>query len=223
MGILFGKSYENGIDFYVEYKNEKFVVSAINEGDAINVEKKDNSFKRNETNKEKNKFYLAIIAIIFTALYTFFGKSNLMIVACFWMFATGYFIVNNKKNVNKKVFKYHAVEHKIINYYSKYGRVPTKREEIENEDSVLLFCGTTLLTVLMVLISCLILVFSMISNIFVAFLIFVSTVCLTVFLWLCGNLNFFQKLSIREPSEEEIKLGVKAMEKFLEICESYTE
>ena len=219
MYIAEARSYSDGIEFFINEKN--IIISAKrNENGEIIItkEKEPRTIKKSKTN--------AIVAAESTIIGTLileYGKTInnykfyiLAFLALIWIMVLNYYFIQSKISNNASMFKYHAAEHTVLNYWDKYEQIPPNCEEIMKMNSISYRCGTTCIAVILLLIT-----FSIIGILFIPFIILkvlwcINSIFLTLYLWANGKLNFLQKFVIKEPDYEQVELALYGFKKYIE-------
>lgn len=220
MKLLGGKSYDNGIDFTVNDGERNFVYSARrNARDEIET-CRNVMYERINNNNLLKTIISAILSISIVLIIEIFKDvSNplfvkfgwLLAIAVFWVGFLAFTFFDGRSEKNKKTARYHSVEHKILNFYTEYGYLPRTTDDLEKMSSVYICCGSTIAVVIAIFVT-----LTAISMLFVPTIIFkilaiIISAGVTFFLWATEKCNFAQKWTLRNPTHEEIELGVCAM------------
>lgn len=210
----------NGIDYYVNKRNIT-IRACRNENGDISVE-------RIKGIKQEKKYRIRniLISLIEVIIYTItkqqlidildYKLNGLLILFFIWLALILDYFFNSINPKNKPVFKYHAAEHKVLNYWDKYEKITLDCDEIMAMSSISIRCGSTLIVVGLILVT-----LCSIGILFVPFIILKILWCIismvvTFYLWANGKCNFLQKMVIREPSIEEVEVAVKGMLQYIE-------
>lgn len=123
------RSFNDGIEFY----GKDIIIIATRKDDKVKIEK-----SKSPRLKYSNKFVKTIICLLLTIisnliLNTFqdFKVQILLIIALFWSSVICFFFFNSRNDKNVQCYKYHAAEHKFLNYIDKYKKEPETCEENE--------------------------------------------------------------------------------------------
>ena len=116
------RSFNDGIEFY----GKDIIIIATRKDGKVNIEK-----SKSPRLKYSNKFVKTIICLLLTIisnliLNTFqdFKVQILLIIALFWSSVICFFFFNSRNDKNVQCYKYHAAEHKFLNYIDKYKKEP---------------------------------------------------------------------------------------------------
>jgi len=134
MNVAEAEARVDGINFYVNDKN--ITVSARRvEGGGISIVRT-NGIKRNLDVRVSDGIVSLIAGVIFFIIkmllkdFGDFRLDGLIIICLFWgVIMTGY-ILDALNPKNEQEFKYHAAEHKVLNYWDKYQKITLNCEEI---------------------------------------------------------------------------------------------
>lgn len=222
MNIAESKSFNDGIEFYEHKKNISIRLRRNADGEIIITRK--NSIDNFEKIKDSPLSILiifvlsAILAFIYNCLEDYKVKM-LVTIVYIWICTYGYFFINSKKTKNQMLFKYHAAEHKALNYLDRYEAATQDCNKIMKMPSISFRCGSTLIAFMYILVSLVSVGLLFIPNIFLKILWCISSLILTVFLWIKGKCNFFQKFVIKEPDYEQVELAMIGLEEYMKIKE----
>ena len=222
MNIAEARSRKDGIDFFINEKN--LTISAERTAEGKVVITKENHIKPLERVRGiKIKMMCFMLSLVIAAVYSSIEKNGyghkaiiLLILASLWSIAFGYYLIQTKDENNKQTFRYHAAEHKALNFWDKYKKTPETVEDVMKMNSISWRCGSTVLAVVLLFVTLVSFGF-----LFVPFLILKITCAalsayLTMYLWANGKCNFFQKMVILEPSFEEVEVAMECMKVYLD-------
>lgn len=210
MNIAEARSFDNGLEFYLHEKNITLSVLRNSDGKIdIFTENYIKPFKREKTTWKTSicSFLLAILFMFLqtTSLHT--GIKILLILGLIWIatFIFYYSLFKNPKKTNS--YKYHAAEHKVLNYVDKYGKATNNVEDVMKMSSYSIRCGSTLVAVVYVFVTLITLGIVFIPSIFLKILWVALSIFLTMYLWANNKCYFFQKLAIIEPTYAEVEVA----------------
>ena len=214
------RAFRNGIEFYIR-KKDTVIIAKRNENGEVKID------KRNNVNTiEKIKFSLRerailfVICIVFSLLGQFtnlFENWMMLILALAWLMAfMEYFFFSE----HDTTLKYHAAEHKVLNYMDKYNMVPETIEEVMKMPSISYRCGSTVVAVVLVLCTLCVLGVSFVPAIWFKILWCIVSANLTLYLWANDKLSFFQKKVIEEPSRDEVEVAFYGVREYMKEKES---
>ena len=200
------RAFNDGLDFYVNNKN--ITVSARRKQNGEIIITKQNSIA--PIKEKANPIFLLIISIIFTFIFEYFEKWNIdffLILICFWALTLFHYILESKNQNNESSLRYHAAEHKMLNYWDKYAELPESHKELLKMPSISIRCGSTIIAVVLVFVTLITLGFSFIPWLIVKILWCIASGFITLYLWANGKCDFFQKMVLKTPSEDEIEVA----------------
>lgn len=219
MNIAEARSHENGIEFYVKGKNIIVNVNRDERGNTVIT--KDVVCMRNRRDKRMTTFLCVIVLLYMCVkelIRDFNSRINLLVILGFvWILVAGYFIINYAISKNKFVFKYHAAEHKTLNYYDKNNGGEMNIEDVGRMSSVSIRCGSTILTVILIFLSLVLLSIMFLPHLWTKIIGCIVSTVITLYLWANGKCDFFQKLTLKEPSEKEIEIAVTGFKEYLRL------
>lgn len=225
MELLGGKSYDDGIDFLVKDEEKKFVVSARrNSCGEIETSIKQ-GYTWGENNSRGTYIISAVVAVIFSLLYCLFKSQTvtltpiigwLIVLVLFWIWLIGGVYLDSKDPQNASTFRYHSAEHKVLNFYDRYSKIPQTVSEIANLSNLSVRCGSTLIVVVSVFGSLSLLCIVALPFKILKILGVLLSAFATLILWARGKCNLIQKLSIKPPTEDELELAICAMKRLVE-------
>ncbi|MBE5821132.1 MAG: DUF1385 domain-containing protein [Clostridiales bacterium] len=221
MRIAEARSYSNGIDFALTEKNYLISVTRDENG-KINVSREGRKLK--EKRDIKNYLLIYFSLLVFTIIYINLPKTNnkllnmIEIFAFVWGVVFAYYFVNSKNKNNASKYRYHAAEHKMLNYLERYNEVPNNCDDVMKMNSISLSCGSTWITVILFVITIGAIGCSIIPWLLLKILWCIFCIIISLYLWANDKLNFFQKMILKEPTNYEIEVaiaGIKEYEKIL--------
>jgi len=222
MNIAEARSYNNGIDFYVSKKNITISVRRNTNGDII-VEKHNT---KNGLQKAKSSPLIRAVLLLLSILFALIIKNSisfkiemLITLAFIWSCIILYYLVISKNSNNLNCFKYHAAEHKVLNYMDKYGKATQDYNEIAKMSSVSLRCGSTVIVVVCMLITLFVTGILFIPLIILKILWCIISAFITMYLWANGKCNFLQKLILQEPGPAEIEIAIRGLWEYVSMKE----
>ena len=220
MTIAEAKSFHNGIEFYLPKKG--IVISSTRDEKGNLVLEQKNVTRISNKNKEQRLFAVLLTLLYLVASQFLFPYISVphfpffffLILA--WISIIGYYKVRAYSLRGQMESKYHAAEHKVLNYMDTHHTVPTSIEELQKMPSISIRCGSTLLAVVLVAIT-----LCSISIILVPFLFFKIVTCLaclalTFYWWGIGKCDFLQKMVIKEPTKNELEVAFYGFKSYWE-------
>lgn len=209
------KARENGIDFFANKKNITISATRNEEGEVIVTRM--NTIKSNERWNLK----IRLIALFWTIVYMAINNTILlncgtkihilMFVILMWGIIITHYLIRTTNKKNVQIFKYHAAEHKVLNYWDEYEKTTLDCNEIMKMSSISIRCGSTITAVILILITLAVPGLLFIPYIILKIMWVLISVVITFYLWAYGKCNFLQRLVIREPGIEEVEVAVKGM------------
>ncbi len=205
MDFAEARSFNDGIEFY----GKDIIIIATRKDGKVNIEKSKSS-RLKYSNNLGNLIICLVFTIISDLILNTFQDSRiqtLLIFALIWISVICFFVFNSRNAKNIQSYKYHAAEHKFLNYIDKYKKKPETCEDVMKMSSYSYRCGSTILVVIMTLLTlciCGILYIPtvILKIVWIAFSIFVS-----LYLWAHNKCYFLQKFVIIEPSYSEVELA----------------
>lgn len=218
MYIAEARSHNDGIEFFINDKN--IIISAKrNENGEIVItkEKEPRTIK-----KGKSNVLFAMIAAIIGTFILQYGETIdnykfnvLSFLALVWLLILSYYFIQSKISDNASTFRYHASEHKVLNYWDKYKEIPPNCEELMKIDSVSWRCGSTLIAVFLILITLLILGILFIPWIILKIIWCAVSMFITLYLWANGKCNFLQKCVLKNPGYDEVEVALCGFREYI--------
>ena len=214
MNIAEARAFDNGLEFYLHEKNITLNVMRTSTGEIdISTTNYLKGFKREKTSRA-TKIFALLFAIFFAFLQNFnlhTGYKILLILGIIWIgtFLLYYTQFKNPKKQNS--YKYHAAEHKVLNYMDKYNEATDDVYKVMKMSSYSYRCGLTLVAVVYILITLIALGFIFIPGFILKLLWFAFSIYITLYLWANEKCYFFQRFAIIEPDYAEVELAVKGL------------
>ena len=220
MNIVEARANNKGIDFYINQKN--ITVSAKrNENGTIVVTREDQIKPPVTQDKRKTRLFSFVMAIVGAFGYEVLETMGnwkitvLGILAFAWFVILLNYCIRSLNPKNKQLFKYHAAEHKVLNYWDKYKETTLDCNKVMEMSSISFRCGTTVCAVVSLLITISTLGIVCIPWIILKIIWCVFSVVITSYLWVNGKCDFLQKMVIREPELEEVEVAVRGMYEYI--------
>ncbi len=162
--IAEARSFDKGIEFYCK----EIVIDATRQDNKVIISKSKLSKLGGKENRtiSYGALLFSIIGTLVSKFSPFFENSKIQvmgIVVLSWLGVICYYLFNSR--TSKQSNRYHAAEHKVLNYIDKYGKEPENCDEVMKMSSVSYRCGSTILVVIMLLLTLCISVFFVYSNI----------------------------------------------------------
>lgn len=225
MELLGGKSYDDGIDFSVKDGKKRYVIrTKKNKNGEIEISTC-NCYSNVAKNSKNRNILSAIFAVIFVGMYTTLKDQTsnlitivgwLIVLALFWLGLIGYCYFESKEEKNKVTARYHSAEHKVLNYYFKYSKLPQTVDDIRNEPNVYICCGSSLVAVILLFLTLVFVSLLIFPNIILKSIAVIVSVFVSFILWAKGKCNFIQKFFLKPPTDNELELAIYAMNKLAE-------
>lgn len=229
MESLTARSYNDGIDFFANGTDT--IISARRTEDGKIVVTKNSTRQRQKEKKSKwlraiKVMGLLVLAIVYSWLRAFCISMNWdkfsvsLLLPLMWMGVWTYYYIVRKNPKTPNLSKYHAAEHKVLNYCDQYGKQKWQEmncDKVMKMSSISIRCGSTVIAVVLVFITMLLpgviyipwvplkLIWGAVSSI--------ATMCL----WANGKCNFLQKMVLEEPEAEEVELAILGMKECIKI------
>lgn len=224
MELLGGKSYDDGIDFSVKDGKKRYVIrTRKNENGEIETSTC-NCYSNVAKNSKNRNILSAIFAVVFVGMYTSLKEQTssfvtiagwLIVLALFWIGLIGYCYFESKDEKNTVTARYHSAEHKVLNYYFKYSRLPQSVDDIKKEPNVYICCGSSVVAVILLFLTLVFVCLLILPNIIFKSIGIIVSVFVSFILWAKGKCNFIQKFYLQPPTEDELELAICAMKKLL--------
>lgn len=208
MYIPEARSFDEGIEFY----GKDIVIVATRQNGNITISKsKYSQLKGKKIHAiSYGSLLFAIIGTLVFKYLSFLENSKfqtLVVLALIWLSTICYFFFNSRNPDMIQAYKYHAAEHKFLNYVDKYDKAPENCDELMKMSSISYRCGSTILVVIMILSTLCISGFLFIPIIALKIIWIAISIFITLYLWANNKCNFLQKLVIEEPTCEEIEVA----------------
>lgn len=218
MYIAEARSHNDGIEFFINDKN--IIISAKRNQNGEIVITKENEPRT--IKKGKSNVFVAMLVAIIGTLILQYGKiinnykfNVLSFLALVWLLILSYYFIQSKISYNASTFRYHAAEHKVLNFWDKYKEIPPNCEELMKMDSVSCRCGSTLIAVILILIT-----LSILGILFIPWIILKIIWCavsafITLYLWANGKCNFLQKFVLKNPGYDEVEVALYGFREYI--------
>lgn len=210
MYIPEARSFDKGIEFY----GKDVVIVATRQEDKVIISKSKFSKLKVQRQKHTISYGALLFAIIVTLIFqylSFLENSKiqiLVVVAIIWLGIICYYFFSSRTSDMVQSNKYHAAEHKFLNYVDKYGKVPENCDELMKMSSISYRCGSTILVVIMILLTLCISGFLCIPLLVFKIVWIAISIFITLYLWANGKCDFLQKLVIEEPTYDEVEVAL---------------
>lgn len=208
MYIPGARSFDKGIEFYGK---DIVIVATRQEGKVIISKSKFSCLK---DKKNRTVSYVALLfAIIGTPVFKYLSilensKIKILgVVVLIWLGIICYYFFSSRTSDRVQANKYHAAEHKVLNYLDKYGKAPENCDELMKMSSISYRCGSTFLVVIMILLTLCIGGFLYIPILVFKIVWIAISIFITLYLWANGKCDFLQKLVIEEPTYDEVEVA----------------
>ena len=161
-----------------------------------------------------------MIVTLFFKCLPILGNSKIQIlgvIAIIWLGIICYYFFSSKTPDMVQSHKYHAAEHKVLNYVDKNGKAPENCDELMQMSSVSYRCGSTIIAVIMILLTLCISGFVCIPMLFFKIIWIAISIFITLYLWANGKCDFLQKFVIEEPTYDEIEVALLGVKEYLKL------
>ena len=220
------RSYNDGIDFFVSGKN--IIVSARRgkDGRVIVTQSRKAEVKSKEDKRFKaiKTIILLAIAMILAIVYNFLGTfcrieefQKILLLPLMWGGTFAYYYIIAKNPATPNLSKYHAAEHKVLNYCDKYRGETLDCDKVMQMSCISMRCGSTVIAVIMILVTTILPGVWYIPWLPLKLIWIAISVIVSMYLWARGKCNFLQKMVIEAPGREEIEVAVLGMEECIRI------
>lgn len=215
MHIAEARSFNDGIEFY--HKNITIMATRNSKGELSITTSK--SSKEITVDKKKTALVALAIAVPFSFLYnnTIVNYHWIIVLLMIWGAICLYYFVLSQSKKSYPTYKYHAAEHKVLNYWDKYEKVPETVQEVIKMNSISWRCGSTGIAIVMILVTLCVIGSYIIPFLFLKILWYILSVVITVYLWGKGKCNFLQKMVIIEPTIEEVEVAFEGFKEYMRI------
>ena len=218
MYIPEARSFDEGIEFYGK---DIVIVATRQENKVIISKSKSPQLKAKKTKTiVYGPLLFAIIGNLILNNHVFLENSKIQmlgILVLIWFGIICYFFFRSRNPNMLQTHKYHAAEHKFLNYVDKYGKEPKNSEEVMKMNSISYRCGSTVIAVIMILLTLCISGCLWIPTIVLKILWIAISIFVTLYLWTNGKCYFLQKFVIEEPSYDEVEVVFLGGKEFLKI------
>lgn len=224
MYIAEARAYNEGIEFYP--KNGKVIFAKRCNGKVV-VESRNSSYSEKKENSFKSKIFLLFFCAVNVVIFSIIGKLKIpnieviLVALLVWEVVLFFYIERNKNKNNTQSFKYHAAEHKVLNYVDKYGKnAVLDVEKVMNMSSISFRCGSTVLTVGLIFATLFLVGKAFIPWLILKIVWLVISGYIALKLWANGKCDFLQKLVVLPPTYEEVEVAVEGMKEYLRLQQS---
>lgn len=162
------------------------------------------------------------ISILFSFICNYCNSYKIEIIAILvfiWIGTFGYYFIKSKNHNKFMLFRYHAAEHKVLNYIDKFGKATQDCYEIMKMPSISIRCGSTIIAVIYVLISLMLIGILFMPWTILKILWCVISLFITIYLWGKGKCDFFQKLVLKDPEYAEVELATRGLWEYMKMKE----
>lgn len=218
MYIPEARSFDKGIEFY----GKEVIIVATRLNDKIIISK-----SKFSQLKDKKNYTISYASLLFAIIGTLFLKclpilenskiQILGVIAIIWLEIICYIFFSSRTPDMIQSHKYHAAEHKVLNYVDKYGKAPENCDELMKMSSISYRCGSSILAVIMILLTLCISGLVCISMLFFKIVWIAISIFITLYLWANGKCNFLQKFVIEEPTYNEIEVALLGVKEYLKL------
>jgi len=222
MNIAEARSFNDGMEFYDHKNNTSIRLTRDSNGDIVIEKQNITKQLKKVKNGPLKTIAMFAISILFTFIFNYCHNYKIEIIAILlfiWIVTFGYYFINSKNPNNFMSFKYHAAEHKVLNYMDKFGKATQDCFEIMKMSSISIRCGSTIIAVTYVLISLLTIGILFMPWLILKILWCITSLFITLYLWGKGKCNFFQKLVLKDPEYAEIELATKGLWEYMKMKE----
>lgn len=222
MKLSLGNSHQDGITFSAVHNGQTYVISAKNVDGDILIERNSNSnsIREEKADSRKRIIFLSLAVTIFSVLLKVLLKIEndkqflLLLTSVMWVAVFFYYSVFGKSAKYEPTRKYHAVEHRIWNYFNKYNALPTRDEELWKMRNLYIMCGNNLVSFFMIFFTLCIVISLFSISIWAKGVLIIASLILDFVLLGFEYLNFFQVCMVQDPDDIHIELGVALMKEF---------
>ena len=212
------RAHKDGIDFIVPKKNLVISVKREVDGEIVIYRHSRKTENSNPIKTLQMSILIMFFALILSAILNFIASyqvRTLLILAVLWGSLFAYYFYKSKRKQDYSLYRYHAAEHKALNYYDRYSELPRDITFLMNTPSYSVRCGSTIITVA----ACIITLFTL-SIVFIPITwlkIFgcILSLVIVFLMWAFDLLNFFQKFVIIEPTMSEVEVAYAGMKEFI--------
>ena len=230
MLIYEGRSYDDGIDFYVIGEEDTFFISSKRlENGEIKVEKKDELSKSKRYNKWRLFAILGIVLYIILASFVtvifypnisdkIFSSLDILYLYLIGMSGLLMYLLYTLLYVSKNdtVLNYHGACHVVLNYYEKNKKMPETIEDLANEDVSCVTCLFNMFPCIMLFIFLCFCVVTFFHTFLSILLLFIGSFLLARKMWVDGFGIPFEKSVINYPTINELEVALSGLKMFIE-------
>ena len=208
------KSFEDGIDFIS--KKKFFLIRARRDAAGkIVVSKGERTYFSQPTKSKKQipirHFFLIFVLSLFITVTLHLNVSSgikaLIYIVATWLLTFMWYYIQSQKETEFVRYRYHAAEHKVLNYLDRYHQAPRDIYELKNTSSISYRCGSTLIAVFYALASLMVLSIMFLPYTGLKVIGCVLSFLIVFLLWALGYLDFFQGFIIKEPTLDELEVA----------------
>lgn len=228
MDMSEARSFKDGIDFHAKTSNGFITIRARREEDGqISVERIPGVESFNEKYSIIN-IAIGLITVLMNALLSHYLKplANEMyycgIILLAWGIAFMYYFVSKINTNNASMYRYHAAEHKLLNYYDKYKKAPETVDDIRKMSSISIRCGSTIIMVAMIFFTLIALSVIFFKSIWIRIPLIILSAILTIYLWGKEKCYTFQKMVLKEPTINELEVALLGMKEYVKVIKENT-
>ena len=209
---------KNGIDFIVPKK--KIIISVRREVDGeIVVHRHSRQAESIDPIKTLPMcVFIMLLALILSAILNFIASyqvRTLLILAVLWGSLFTYYFYKSRRKQDYSLYRYHAAEHKALNYLDRYNELPRDITFLMNTPSYSVRCGSTMIAVLCTIITLVTLSVVFLPWIWLKVIFCILSFVVVFLLWAFDLLNFFQKFVIREPTWDEVEVAYEGLKEYV--------
>ena len=226
------RSFENGIVFYSRVFDNNALKVFYYENDTIKMEMVTDEYEitaeEKREDEEKRKLYIKqasfLSGILVGLAVALTHNLHWILAAIFFSLYTSYdfvgvcHVIKNARKKDEKgrsTAKFHSAEHKVINAYYKYGRVPTL-EEIRAESCLSNHCGSLMIIRKIAYYVAISLITPVCGvNVFLYALLLIGLI-----IWIrtggqrAGMLKFLEYFFLSKPTDTELNLALEGIKEY---------
>lgn len=202
-------SRSDGIDFFVSSKNITLCVTRKESGEI-----ETHIIKGLIKNKVPivGKIMVLVCAIIYASFSSKFKflAEPMSLFFCFSFFIGVYYFCSSFfiKKKNEGLCKYHAAEHRVLNYKDKYEKLPEKIDDLRNISNISIRCGSTVLTVCYFTINIIVIIIEFVPSVILKIICIIASLFVNLYFWANGHFDFIQKMLVEDPDDEMLELAI---------------
>lgn len=218
MPIPEARAVDKGILFY-DNENKRTIFATRDDDGKVEVKTDNKIVNVIEKEKKYKRAIAGFTAIIFSIAMCVFENNVkaiiIIAVAVIWVTILMYYIASYLDKENHQSFRYHAAEHKVLNYIDFHDCQPPDIETAMKSSSISYRCGSTFIAMILVLGTLLTLGITFLPYIILKILWILLSLAITAVLWFKGKLNFLQKLCIKKPGQDEVEVALMGVREYL--------